>query len=50
MKHENLQPIEFIKKQNGSVRNVNITHKENLSKINKVAMWITDHVGSMVFL
>ncbi len=49
MKHENLQPIELIKKQHGLARNVNITHKENLSKINKVAMWITDHVGSMGF-
>ena len=31
------------------VRNVNVTHKENLSKMNKIALWITDHVGSMPF-
>ena len=32
-----------------TIRNVNVTHKENLSKMNKIALWITDHVGSMPF-
>ena len=32
-----------------TIRNVNVTHKENLSKMNKIALWITNHVGSMPF-
>jgi uncharacterized membrane protein len=31
------------------VRNANIIHKQNLSKLDKLALWITDHVGSMGF-
>ena len=49
MKYENLQTIEELKKQLNPVRNANIRHKENLSAINKAALWITDHVGSMGF-
>ena len=28
---------------------VNILHKEKLSKIDKLALWITNHVGTMGF-
>jgi uncharacterized membrane protein len=31
------------------LRNVSIVHKENLSKLDKLACWITDHVGTMGF-
>ena len=49
MKHANVKSVEEIKKMHPSPRNVNIEHKENLSRINKMALWITDHVGSMGF-
>ena len=49
MKYENLQTIEELRKQHDPVRNTNIRHKENLSAINKAALWITEHVGSMGF-
>jgi uncharacterized membrane protein len=38
-----------IPKKKSAVRNVNIEHKQNLSKLDKLALWITDHVGSMGF-
>jgi uncharacterized membrane protein len=31
------------------VRNINIEHKENLSRLEKFAVWITGHVGTMGF-
>ena len=31
------------------IRNINIEHNQNLSKLDKIAMWITDHVGTMGF-
>ncbi len=49
MKHKNLHSFEVIKQQRESIRNVNVSHKENLSKINRVALWITERVGSMGF-
>ncbi len=49
MKHKNLRSFELISQQRESVRNVNVSHKENLSKINRVALWITERVGSMGF-
>src|ERR1035437_442906 len=38
-----------IKKAHKKIRNVNIEHKDSLSKLDKLALWITDHVGSMGF-
>jgi len=49
MKHKNLHSIEEIRRSHGSIRNVNTLNKENLSAINKIALWITNHVGSMGF-
>lgn len=49
MKHKELLPIEEIKKNYRPTRNVNIQHKEKLSKLDKLALWITNHVGSMGF-
>ncbi|MGE5396927.1 MAG: DUF1003 domain-containing protein [Chitinophagales bacterium] len=31
------------------IRNINIEHKENLSRLEKFAVWITDNVGTMGF-
>jgi uncharacterized membrane protein len=41
--------IEELKKFRKPVRNVNIEQKENLSALERIAVWITDHVGSMGF-
>ena len=49
MKHENLPSLETMKKHRKSVRNVNVEHKESLSQINKIALRITERVGSMGF-
>lgn len=44
-----LVSLEQIKKQHKPIRNVNLEHKQSLSKLEKVAVWITDHVGTMGF-
>ncbi|MBU6141495.1 DUF1003 domain-containing protein [Patescibacteria group bacterium] len=31
------------------IRNVNIEHKENLTRLERVALWITERVGTMGF-
>jgi len=49
MQQQKLQTLEEIKKQYRPIRNANIEHQEKLSSINKAALWITDHVGSMGF-
>ncbi|MBI3502720.1 MAG: DUF1003 domain-containing protein [Bacteroidetes bacterium] len=38
-----------LKRIHKKIRNVNIEHKDKLSKLDKLALWITDHVGSMGF-
>lgn len=40
---------EEIKKLRGQIHNVNVKHKESLSSLEKLAVRITDHVGSMGF-
>jgi uncharacterized membrane protein len=35
--------------QSQVVRNVNIEHKNYLGRLDKIALWITNHVGSMGF-
>ncbi len=49
MKHKNLLSLQEIKTRYKAIRNANIQHKENLSAIDKVSLWITAHVGSMGF-
>lgn len=49
MKHQKLLSLEELKKNYKPFRNVNVQHKAKLSKIDKVAIWITDRVGSMGF-
>ena len=41
--------LEQLKKMRKPVRNVNIQHNENLSKLERTAVWITEHVGTMGF-
>jgi uncharacterized membrane protein len=38
-----------LKAMRKTVRNVNIVHEEHLSRLERVAVWITDNVGSMGF-
>jgi len=49
MKHKSIQTIEEIRKNFQPLYNVNKRHKEKLSTLDKVAVWITNHVGSMGF-
>ncbi len=46
-----IQPktLEELQLQLKPIRNVNIEHNENLSNLDKLAVWITDHVGTMGF-
>jgi len=48
---ENHQPksLQQLKEMRRPVRNANIEHKQNLSKLEKLALWITTHVGTMGF-
>jgi len=49
---ENLQKpksSEELKKLRKPVRNINIEHRQHLNRLEKLAMWITDHVGTMGF-
>jgi uncharacterized membrane protein len=49
MKNQKLLSLEEIRKSHKPIRNVNVEHKGKFSKIDKVAIWITEHVGSMGF-
>jgi len=40
---------EELKKLRGKIHNVNVKHKESLSPLERMAVKITDHVGSMGF-
>ena len=40
---------EELKKLRKPIRNINIEHRQNLNRLEKLAMWITDHVGTMGF-
>ena len=49
MKSQHPPTLEEIKQHSKPVRNANIQHKEKLSRIDKIALWITERVGSMNF-
>jgi uncharacterized membrane protein len=49
MKEQKLPSLEEIRKKFKPFRNVNVQHKSGLSRIDKAAIWITEHVGSMGF-
>jgi len=48
---ENHKPktLSELKALRKPLRNANIEHKQNLSKLEKLALWITTHVGTMGF-
>jgi len=41
--------LEELKKNRKPIRNVNIEHKESLSRLDRFALWITDRIGTMGF-
>ncbi len=41
--------LEQLKNQGSAVKNVNVQHRESLSKLEEFAIWITEHVGTMGF-
>ena len=45
----NLPRLDELKALRRPVRNVNRVHAESLGSIDRLAIWITDHVGSMGF-
>lgn len=47
-KHKPLS-VEEIRKNFQPIHNVNVHHRGRLSKMDKLALWITRHVGSMGF-
>lgn len=49
MKHKIPSSIEELKKLSKPIRNANIIHKQHLTSLNKLAIWITNHVGTMGF-
>ncbi|GAB6278271.1 MAG: hypothetical protein STSR0006_02670 [Lentimicrobium sp.] len=49
MKHHEIKTLEEIKKQFHAVGNVNEQYREKLSSLDRLALWITVHIGSMGF-
>lgn len=49
MKHKEIQSAEEIRKNFARARNINTEHEKELSALDKLALWITNHVGSMNF-
>lgn len=49
MKHNDVPSFEEIIRTSRPIRNVNTNHHARLTKVNKLALWITEHVGSMGF-
>lgn len=49
MKHQELPSVEEIRKNYKPINNVNQYHRKKMSKMDKLALWITLHVGSMGF-
>ena len=49
MKHQGIPTVEELKKNYQPIKNINKQHREKLLPINKLALWITNHVGSMGF-
>src|ERR1700739_4208818 len=41
--------LEELRKTGPKVRNANIEQQQRLSKLDKIALWITEHVGTMGF-
>ena len=41
--------LDELKKQRKPVRNINVNHKESLTRLEKFAVWIADRIGTMGF-
>ncbi len=41
--------LEEIRKARGPIRNVNIEHHERLTRLERFAVWVTEHIGTMGF-
>jgi len=48
-KFHNPLTVQELKKLRKPVRNINIEHKENLNRLERTALWTTNHVGTMGF-
>lgn len=46
---EKVESLASIKQKFGEVKNVNVIHHRQLSSLDRLALFITDHVGSMGF-
>jgi uncharacterized membrane protein len=42
-------PLEELKKLRKPIRNSHIEHRQHLSRLERLAVWITDHIGTMGF-
>ncbi len=49
MKHEHVKTVEELRKAHPGARNVNSQHQARLSRLDKLALLITEKVGSMGF-
>ncbi len=49
MKHKEILSLEELRKKFAPVHNINAGHKKELATLDKLALWITNHVGSMNF-
>jgi uncharacterized membrane protein len=49
MPYHHITTVEEFRKKRKKIRNINLEHRENLSRLDKIALWITVHVGSMGF-
>ncbi len=44
-----MSTLDEIKKQRKPIRNVNVNHKESLTRLEKFAVWVTGRIGTMGF-
>jgi uncharacterized membrane protein len=49
MNHKNIHTLEELLRLRKPVRNVNSEHDENLTGLERLAMWVTEHAGTMGF-
>jgi uncharacterized membrane protein len=49
MKHQKIPSVEEILKNYKPIININKNHRQKLKRMDKAALWITEHVGSMGF-
>ncbi|MHB8085190.1 MAG: DUF1003 domain-containing protein [Dehalococcoidia bacterium] len=41
--------LDELKKLRKQIRNINIEHRKSLSNLDRIALWITEHIGTMGF-